>query len=128
MARRRTTNSQVPEPSLELPEPELVVIVSPDAGVRSTPDGLAAANADTKPIETAIGARASMVPLFGVSEDRLRNEASSVAAYTGESVPDLSVYYRVEAPGRDLDKLAAALAGTEAVVAAYVKPPAEPRS
>jgi hypothetical protein len=114
------------EPPYELPEPELVVVVRPEAGLRATPEGITAEVADTKPIEDALGARATLTPLFAASEERLRYEASAVAAYTDVPVPDLSVYYRVEAPGRDLDKLASSLIEVETIEAAYVKPPAEP--
>ena len=114
------------KPQYELPEPELVVVVHPEAGVRVTSEGLTAEAGDTKPIGDALGPRATLLPAFGVSEDRLRYEASAVAAYTDVPVPDLSVYYRVEAPGRDLEKLASNLVELEAIEAAYVKPPAEP--
>jgi hypothetical protein len=114
------------ESRYELPEPELVVVVRPEAGLRAAREGLTAEVADTKPIEDALGARATLTPLFGASEERLRYEASAVAAYTDVPVPDLSVYYRVEAPGRDMDKLASSLVEVETIEAAYVKPPAEP--
>ena len=41
-------------------------------------------------------------------------------------VPDLSVYYHVDAPVGDLADLAEELAGSEGVQAAYVKPASEP--
>jgi Subtilase family len=113
-------------PRFEVAEPELVVIVRPEAGLRATAAGLTTEAVDAKPLDDALGARASLAPLFGASEERLRYEASAGAAYAEAFVPDLSVYYRVEAPGRDLDKLASALAGIDVVEAAYVKPPAEP--
>jgi hypothetical protein len=94
--------------------------------MRATPEGLTAEAVDTKPVDDALGARATLTPLFGASEERLRYEASAVAAYTDVPVPDLSVYYRVEAPGRDLDKLASNLLEVETIEAAFVKPPAEP--
>ncbi len=124
MARARERGAG--ESRYELPEPELVVVVRPEAGLRAAREGLTAEVADTKPIEDALGARATLTPLFGASEERLRYEASAVAAYTDVPVPDLSVYYRVEAPGRDMDKLASSLVEVETIEAAYVKPPAEP--
>ena len=41
-------------------------------------------------------------------------------------LPDLSVYYHVEAPDEKLDSLAEQLRKQSAVMAAYVKPAAEP--
>ncbi|MGH9902134.1 MAG: S8 family serine peptidase, partial [Pyrinomonadaceae bacterium] len=67
-----------------------------------------------------------MEPLFGVSEERLRHSMAALRPAPGTEVPDLSVYYRVEAPDERLDELAARLREQESVEAAYVKPPAEP--
>jgi hypothetical protein len=68
----------------------------------------------------------TLQPLFGVREERLQAEAASLVAETGAEVPDLSVYYRVEAPDDRLEQLAERLRQLDAVEAAYVKPPAEP--
>ena len=65
-------------------------------------------------------------PLFGVGEERLQARASSLAAETGEHVPDLSVYYHVEAPEERIDKVAKRLLQVDGIEAAYVKPPSEP--
>jgi subtilase family protein len=128
MARSRTRTTREGEaPDFELPPPELVVIVDPQAGVRATPEGVEAADADADALSSALGATATMVPLFGLSEDRLRYEASAATERGQAPLPDLSIYYRVEAAeDRDLERLADRLAKHEAVVAAYVKPPAEP--
>jgi hypothetical protein len=67
----------------------------------------------------------TLQPLFGISEERLQAKAASLAAETGAQIPDLSVYYRVEAPDERLDELAER-PQVYAVEAAYVKPPAEP--
>jgi hypothetical protein len=67
-----------------------------------------------------------MRPLFGISEKRLRAETSSLATTTGADVPDLSVYYRVDAPDERLDELAERLREQDVIEAAYVKPPAAP--
>ncbi len=91
---------------------ELVVILKPDAG-----GGLAPAAAAGLPV--------SLVPLFGTTEDRLRLEATSLAMAGASGVPDLSVYYRAEAPDERLDALAEELRADSRVEAAYVKPSAE---
>jgi hypothetical protein len=67
-----------------------------------------------------------MRPLFGVNEERLRNETASLMDASGLSVPDLSLFYRVEAPDERLDDLAERMREEEVIQAAYVKPPAAP--
>jgi Subtilase family len=126
VARRRSAAAA--RPSYELPEPEVVVVVRPEAGLRTSVAGMTADAADTKPIEKVLGAKASLRPLFGTSEQRLRFEASSIAAVAGAAPPDLSVFYRCESSGqgRNLEQLTADLLAVDVVEAAYVKPPAEP--
>jgi hypothetical protein len=68
----------------------------------------------------------NLEPLFGLSEERLQARTAALSAETGTDVPDLSVYYHVEAPSERLDELAERLSKLDAVEAAYVKPPAEP--
>lgn len=109
----------------EFEGPELIVVADPAAGLEATPSGLEAASADVGPIKEAL-ADARLVPLFGTREDRLRAEATEIAAAADEQPPDLSVYYKVEAPAENLEAIAAALRETEGVQAAYVKPAAEP--
>jgi hypothetical protein len=68
---------------------------------------------------------AALTPLFGLSGERLRLAAAAAPAVGGVPAPDLSIYYRVEAPEERLDGLAERLRSEPAVAAAYVKPPAE---
>lgn len=122
----RTTRT---EPTMEEragPEPELIVIARPEVGLRATSEGLAEAATDVTELTTVLGkANATIRPLFGVSEDRIRYEVSTAPMLPGAVLPDLSKYYRVEAPGEDLEALAERLRQLETVEAAYVKPPAE---
>jgi hypothetical protein len=64
-------------------------------------------------------------PLFGSNEARVRSAAATVDA-SGTIVPDLSRYYRVDAPEAELEELAERLRALPEVEAAYIKPPAEP--
>lgn len=107
-------------------EPELVVIAHREADLRATREGLARAeDADVDPLNDVLrDAQARLEPLYGASEERLRRAAAQPTP-TGEDVPDLSVFYRVDARG-DLESVAQALRDSEAVEAAYVVPPAEP--
>jgi len=109
-------------------ERELIVIARPDAQLRATREGVAsAAGADMTALATALtDAGVTLRPLFGMSEDRLRNESAGLADLSGAPAPDLSVFYKVEAPDAQLDELAERLRNQEVIEAAYVKPPAEP--
>lgn len=107
---------------------ELIVMADPGAGLRvGAPGGLeltAAGGADVSSLSRALSAAgATLTPLFGSTEDRVRVAS---AAATGGTGPDLSVFYRVEAADERLDDLAGQLAGADGVLAAYVKPAAEP--
>src|SRR3546814_19777650 len=78
-------------------------------------------------------AGARMTPLFGDSEDRLQQERASMAAAMPSAdaqmfgeVPDLSLYYRVDAADDSIAELAAPMVKCTAVTAASVTPPAYP--
>ncbi|MEN6438472.1 MAG: S8 family peptidase [Syntrophobacter sp.] len=105
---------------------ELVMVVRPGAGLRATREGMASATAtDADSLTQLLKANsARLQPLFGLSEERLRHVSATVAV--AAPMPDLSVYYRVEASDERLDDLAASLAKQDAVEAAYIKPPTEP--
>ena len=106
--------------------PELIVIARREADVRATREGLAeAAAADVDPVNKVLrDAKATIEPLFGASEERLRL-ATAEPTPTGEEPPDLSVFYSVNVQD-DLESVAQALLDSDAVEAAYVVPPAEP--
>jgi Subtilase family len=103
---------------------QLIVMTRPEAGVRAKRDEVTAAAADVDPLNKALReAGARLEPLFGLNEERLRLAAAERAP-VGLPVPDLSVFYRVDAED-DLEALAQSLLEKEAVDAAYVVPPAE---
>src|SRR2546430_9955267 len=111
--RRRGTRRRAPESpdsgGSQSPR-ELIVITNPEADVRASARGVAASAADVTGLERILSAHgANMTPLFGVAEERLRVEAARTRATAAAPVPDLSVYYRVEAPDHRLDQLAQAL-------------------
>ena len=115
-------------PAEDIPaERELIVVAKRELGLRATREGVASATgADVSPVADLLVAEGiTLKPLFGVSEDRLQAQVASLVAETGAEVPDLSVYYRVDAPDERLDELAERLRQSDAVEAAYVKPPAE---
>ncbi len=108
-------------------ERELIVIAKTEVGLQATREGVASAvGADVTPLSNIVESEGiTLQPLFGLSEERIRDRTASLAAEIGEEVIDLSVYYHVEAPDESLDDLAESLLQLDAVEAAYVKPPGE---
>lgn len=109
-------------------ERELIVIANREAGLRATDEGVASvAGAETAPLTDLLSSEGvTLQPLFGISEERLKQRLRAMAPTAQGEVPDLSVYYRVEAPDERLDELAEQLRQHELIEAAYVKPAGEP--
>jgi Subtilase family len=120
----------MPDPLMDVPPvvgaAELIVAAHPQAGLRTRGKMLAAVDADVSPLQALLersGAR--MTPLFGPSEARVRATSRLFeAAADAEPLPDLGLFYRVEADAERMHDLAQALAEQDAVEAAFVKPPA----
>ncbi len=132
MAERRQSSrgprSAEPESTLgDFARRELVVITRAEDRVLAMPSGVrSTSGADLEELTNILrAADAQMVPLFGLSEPKMRARAEAAAA-EGEPIPDLSVFYRVVAQSERLDDLADALLQLDSVEAAFVKPPAEP--
>lgn len=107
---------------------ELIVVATGEAGLRATTEGVASVTgADVGPLSGFLrSAGITLQPLFGVGEDRLKREMVSKAPVFEEGAPpDLSVFYRVDAPRERMAELADQLRRQPLVAAAYVKPPAE---
>jgi hypothetical protein len=108
---------------------ELIVVAKPEAGLRARREGIASvAGADVSPLAELLESQhIRLEPLFGVSEERVKQE--SMARAPGVDMPyepvDLSVFYRVDAPEERMPELAERLRKQPLVEAAYVKPPVE---
>ncbi len=122
---RRRRSSTVTASSVGAPE--LIVIADPAAALRIGAGGVeSAGGADTRALNrVASRATVTLRPLFG-PEERVRLAARQLAPSAIGPVPDLSVYYHVDAPAADLAGLAEELAGSDGVQGAYVKPASEP--
>ena len=123
--------SDSPAPTPYAPsEPELIIVAQSSAGIRAGRMGIASATgADVHQIgEILSRAGAVCHPLFGETEERVQKDMAAMASAAGPeaALPDLSLYYRVEAPEDQLDALCAQLREAKGVEAAYVKPPAYP--
>jgi hypothetical protein len=123
------------QPPYETAPRELIVVANRDANLRSQQATISSlSGADIGDLDRVLkNAGARMLPLFGESEERLLQERATMASEMpaaetemfGE-LPDLSVYYRVDAADESLDELVEQLAQCKSVHAAYVKPPVYP--
>lgn len=109
-------------------ERELIVVARSDADLRAGPAGVRSlAGHDTEALEELIADEGvSMRPLFGMPEERMRARTASLRAASGEGVPELATFYRVDAPDTQLEGLAKKLNALDVVEAAYVKPASSP--
>jgi len=107
---------------------ELIVVTKRELGLRATTGGVASVTgADVNPLKDLLASEGlTMAPLFGVSEERLQAKVASLVTEAGVEMPDLSVYYHIEAPNERLDDLAERMQQIDGIDAAYVKPPTEP--
>ena len=103
---------------------ELIVIANHDAGIRASAVGVSSVTGlATAGLEKCLkDNKAEMTPLFGLSEDKLISEISSLKSIT-ENVPDLDLFYKVEVEEGQMEKVAGELLKLDGVQAAYVKPP-----
>ena len=111
-------------------ESELIIVAQRDIGMRARREGVASmAGADLSEMDKLLrDASAVCHPLFGESEERVLEEMAAMPSAEGPetALPDLSLYYRVEAADDRLDDLCDKLKAMSGVEAAYVKQPAYP--
>jgi Subtilase family len=124
-ASKRPYKGQQPE---ELPsERLLVVIAKPEAALRARGTAVASATgADVGKLTRILsetGAR--MQPLFAETEERAQLKSVTAAAEAAD-MPELHLFYSVEAPDEKLDELASRLASLPTVAGAYVTPAPQP--
>ena len=127
MPRQRSTPGASAPADLARGERELIVIAKPDAGLRATREGISSiTGGDISPLARFITQEGiALEPLFGLSEDRLIAATREMPGASGDDLPELSHFYRVDAPDDRLDDLAASLLAQPLIEAAYVKPPVE---
>ena len=114
--------------------PELVVIARPDIALRAHPDGVTSASGVdvTGLSELLASEHIRLEPLFGSSEEAVQADVFSLgspAAIEEDDLPDLSVYYRVDAPPDRMESVAERLREIDGIDGAYIQPvSAEPRA
>ena len=110
-------NTQMPKgPMITISQPELVIIVKPEYGLRAMSDGdgfACSTGKDVTSLNRLLTAKGITVkPLFEEAEQRLMDEARSFTPMAGAAVPDLSIYYHVTPdPSMTLSELAESLLG-----------------
>ncbi len=111
--------------SATLPTRKLIVVAEKNAAVRTTERGIhSAKSADISSLAKLLEKeKLSMTPLFGINEGILAEQAAAASPNSdGIAAPDLSVYYEVNAPDKDLERLAATLLKNEHIAGAYIQP------
>jgi hypothetical protein len=131
MAKERRTPQQ---PGADRMQPALasgrtlVMIAKPEVGLRSRATGAASAvGTDVGDLNRVLSeSSASMRPLFGDSEERLQARVAAMSTVGAAEMPQLHLYYWVDAPDDHLDDLAERLASQPTVAGAYVTPVPHP--
>src|SRR5690349_12652443 len=108
--RRNSANDASDLPNRRGPlasERELIIVAEPQPASRGFGDTRAAPMESGALAAVLADAGATIRPLFGAQPDRLRNEMNARGApgASTEDTPDLSVYFRVDAPDDKLERL-----------------------
>lgn len=106
---------------------ELVVVMHADVGLRASSGRFESVGGyavrGLAGILTRNGAR--MIPAFGPTEERVMARAAKRVGKAREAAPELSTFYRIEAPRNRLEDVRRSLARHALVSAAYIKPGVE---
>lgn len=109
------------------PAPELVVVTRRQAAFRASAGRfLSAAGENVSDVERLLTRHgATMVPIFGPTEERVMARLAALSEAAHAPMEDLSVFYRVDAPAERLEELRERLSESELVEAAFLKPAVE---
>lgn len=104
---------------------ELVVMARADASFRSSAGRLESlAGEPVSDVEKMLRKReAVMRPMFGATEERVKDAVVAQAEAASTQLSDLSVYYRVEVAEKKMEAMCDELAGCGVFEAVYIKPP-----
>ncbi len=109
---------------------ETIVIMKPDASLRASAGRFETTTAETvSDIEKVLSKyNAKMLPMFGITEERVEREmmAESAEGLVDVPMPELSRFYKLKVDEEKAEAVAEALARLSQVEAAYVKPGVEP--
>ena len=107
---------------------ETIVVMQPNAGLRASAGRFETTTAEpVSDLEKVLKKyKASMVPMFGSTEERIELEMLEESAEGDAPMPELSRFYKLEVDDAKAEDAAEAMAELSQVEAAYVKPGAEP--
>ena len=122
VTRKRSTTTTNPGA-----QPELVVVARQQAAFRASAGRFESAAGENAAHVQRLLARhgATMVPVFGPTEERVMARLAEYSASADAPMEDLSVFYRVDAPPERFDELREQLSRSELIEGAFVKPPVE---
>jgi hypothetical protein len=112
---------------MKIPSPiprELILVVDPKAGLRVRSGRISGVEELVEPLRNLLAwAQAVIRPLYGVSEEWLKERTSHMKTLMGLDRPlDLSIFYKVTASDKRLVSLAAQLRELKITESAYIKP------
>lgn len=109
---------------------ETIIIMQPDAGLRASNGRFETITAEPVSDLGKVMKKynASMVPMFGITEERVEREMMTEAAEgdAATAMPELDRFYMLKVDDGKAEEAAEAMAKLSQVEAAYVKPGAEP--
>ena len=118
----KTTNKAPASPR------ETIIIMQPDAGLRASNGRFETITAEpVSDLEKMLKKyNATMVPMFGSTEERVEQEMMTEAAEGDIAMPELDRFYMLKVEDEKAEEAAEAMAKLGQVETAYVKPGAEP--
>lgn len=127
MARKKPRPRRAAPRVLATAPPELVVVTRRQAAFRASAGRfMSAAGENVSDVERLLSRHgATMVPIFGATEERVMARLAAQSEAAQAPMEDLSVFYRVDAPAERLEELRERLAASELVEGAFLKPSAE---
>ena len=107
---------------------ETIIIMQPDAGLRASNGRFETITAEpVSDLEKVMKKyKATMVPMFGSTEERVEREMMTEAAEGDIAMPELDRFYMLKVEDEKAEEAAEAMAKLSQVETAYVKPGAEP--
>jgi subtilisin family serine protease len=120
-------NNKLSKQRLFYGQRNLIVIVNREMGLRITKKGFISTKGKNIASLNSLLSEEDVIirQLFGLSEERFQNKITTFLTNLDKQTPDLSVYYKIDAPDKRLDDLAKRLLEEDSVQAAYIKPPDE---
>ena len=105
--------------------PELVVMTRRETALRASAGRMESLAGETlSDLDKALKKhKGVMKPMFGFTEERVQERLVRAEAAAEKPMADLSVFYSIEVPEKEMKALCEALNKTDQLAAAYIKPP-----